>query len=249
MSVPIEDFAINHHGGGERGMGHENLIDLDFEYPCDNCGNEIVISFSISEYPLGMVNFIDDNSTGANTLNTPDTMDIDESPIYIMPTPSIIVPDNRIITDLSGINNAIPSLINLIQQDNSYIHRISPREFEEVIVEIFRDKGFEVELTQRTRDGGKDIIAIHRNELGIDTQYFIECKRHAPTNKVGVGIVRQLYGVHAGIGGPNKSIIATTSTFTSGAIGFASNSTKSQWEMDLKDISHVLTWIDRYRVS
>ena len=247
MSVPIEDFEVNYYGGEERGMGYENIIDLVYEYPCDNCDNDISINFSVSEYPLGMVNFILDNSKGAQTLNEPKTIDIDDSPIYIMPSPSIIVPDNRIITDLSGINNAIPRLIDLIQQDNSYIHRITPREFEEVIVEIFRDKGFEVELTQRTRDGGKDIIAIHRNELGIDTQYFVECKRHAPTNKVGVGIVRQLYGVHAATGGPNKSIIATTSTFTSGAIDFANNSTKSEWNMDLKDISHVLSWIYKYR--
>ncbi|MEN8220363.1 MAG: restriction endonuclease [Pseudomonadota bacterium] len=62
-------------------------------------------------------------------------------------------------------------LISLIQKDNSYIYKILPRQFEEVIAELFRAQGFNVELTKRTRDGGKDIIATH-NAMGIDTRYL-----------------------------------------------------------------------------
>ena len=251
MSVPVEDFQIESYGGKDGGMGHETLFDLKYEYPCDNCGHDIEVSFMASEYPQGFVSFIEDTSEGAEVLNDPEIIDIEEieSPIYLFPTQEIIVPDQRIITDISAINNTIPQLIKLIQEDSSYIHRISPREFEEIIAEIFRDKGFDVEITKKTRDGGKDIIAIHKHELGIGTQYFIECKRHKPTNKVGVGIVRQLYGVHTGRDGPNKSIIATTSTFTSGAIDFAENIVKSSWEMDLKDINDVLMWVNKYKKS
>ncbi|WP_257969288.1 restriction endonuclease, partial [Vibrio parahaemolyticus] len=37
------------------------------------------------------------------------------------------------------------------------MREITPREFEEVVSEIFRSKGYEVDLTQRTADGGKDV--------------------------------------------------------------------------------------------
>ena len=101
-------------------------------------------------------------------------------------------------------------------------------------------------IAQRTRDGGKDIIAISRNSLGIDTKFFIECKRYAKYNKVGVDIVRSLYGVHGTKSSPNKSILATTSTFTTGAIDFAQKEVKSEWERSLKDNKDIIQWIRDY---
>jgi len=166
MSVPVQDFQIESYGGKDGGMGHESVFYLKYEYPCNKCGNDIEISFMASEYPQGFVNFIEGTSEGADILNEPEIIDIEEieSPIFLFPNQEIIVPANRIITDISDIYNTVPQLIKLIQEDNSYIHRISPREFEEIIAEIFRDKGFDVEITKKTRDGGKDIIAIHKHD-------------------------------------------------------------------------------------
>ena len=161
--------------------------------------------------------------------------------------PSIYIPEKRIITDFLEINNTIPKLISLIQENNKYIYKISPREFEEIIAELFRKQGFNVELTKRTRDGGKDIIAIKKDIMGLDTKYFIECKRYAKTNKINVGIVRALHGIHYTNNGPNKSIIVTTSTFTSVAKKFAKEEVQSEWAMALKDIHDVLDWINDYK--
>lgn len=71
---------------------------------------------------------------------------------------------------------------------------MDPRKFEELIAELLRAKGYEVELTPRTRDGGFDILAIKKGDLG-SALTLVECKRYAETNKVDVGIVRGLYGV------------------------------------------------------
>jgi restriction system protein len=45
------------------------------------------------------------------------------------------------------------------------LHSLPPRKFEEVIASVFRQGGFEVELTPETRDGGIDIIAVRRDAL------------------------------------------------------------------------------------
>jgi restriction endonuclease Mrr len=96
------------------------------------------------------------------------------------------------------------------------LYELSPRKFEELVASILKDMGFDVELTQATRDGGRDIIAHVRNAV-CSYLTHIECKRYAPDNKVGVGIIREVIGVH-NIRKATKSVIVTTSFFSSDAI-------------------------------
>ena len=233
----------------ENGMGVERLYEISQTYDCEHCGCEFEVCFNITEYPEGIFSDFSDISTGVSCYGMPSIKHANESLIYTFPKKEIYIPEQRIITDLSEINNTIPKLIIRIQEDNSFIYKISSREFEEIIAEIFRENGFDVDLTKKTRDGGKDIIAIHKSSMGIDTCYLIECKKYAPNNKVGVGIVRTLYGVHSSLDGANKSIIATTSSFTSGAKQFANDCLRSKWHMDLKDHNDVLKWINAYRYT
>jgi restriction endonuclease Mrr len=228
-------------------MGAEYQYTVDIEIPCWQCQIDITIELEIIEYPVGAINQINTRARGADIINYLEIEYLDESPIWLPPAKNIIVPNQRIITDQSEISNTIPKLINLIKEDSSYIYKISTREFEHVIAEIFKQQGFDVKLTKRTRDGGKDVIAINKNALGLETSYFIECKRHSLESKVDVGIVRHVYGVHSSRNGPNKSIIATTSTFTPDAIKYATTELRSRWDMDLKDIDDVLSWIRNYK--
>jgi len=121
------------------------------------------------------------------------------------------------------------------------LYELSPRQFEELVASILKDLGFEVELTQATRDGGRDIIAHVRNAVSSYLTY-IECKRYAADNKVGVGVVREVIGVHH-IRKPTKSIIVTTSFFSKDAIKEA-QSMESQ--LDLKDFTSIKEWLQRY---
>jgi HJR/Mrr/RecB family endonuclease len=121
------------------------------------------------------------------------------------------------------------------------LYELSPRKFEELVASILKDLGFEVELTQATRDGGRDIIAHVRNAV---TSYltYIECKRYATDNKVGVGIVREVIGVHH-IRKPAKSIIVTTSFFSKDAVKEAE---KMESQLDLRDFNDIKAWLQRY---
>ena len=93
-------------------------------------------------------------------------------------------------------------------------------EFEEYIAAFFKEKGFEVQQTDYSHDGGIDIIAIC-NEPFFCGKYVIQCKKYTDT-LVGQPVIRDLYGVVMSENA-NKGILITTSDFTEDAQTFAKN--------------------------
>lgn len=122
------------------------------------------------------------------------------------------------------------------------LYDLSPRKFEELIASILKDLGFDVELTKATRDGGSDIIASIRNAI-TTFLILVECKKYSPENKVDVGIIREVAGVHS-LKQPSKSIIVTTSFFTKDARKEAS---LHKEKLDLKDYYDLKEWLSRYK--
>lgn len=116
---------------------------------------------------------------------------------------------------------------------------LTPRQFEELVAEIWSRFGFEVELTARTRDGGRDIVAV-RKSVEANYRHLIECKRYDPRRKICVDVVRALYGVKEDERA-TKAILATTSTFTADAKRFLD---KHVWELDGRDYMGILGWLD-----
>jgi len=129
----------------------------------------------------------------------------------------------------------------LAQSGRSYDQ---PRKFEELIASILEDFGFDINLTKATRDGGSDIIARIKNSV-CSFLTLVECKRYAPDNKVGVGIVREVIGVHS-IKQASKSIIVTTSFFSKDAQEVAK---KMENQIDLKDFEDLKIWLNQYGKS
>lgn len=150
----------------------------------------------------------------------------------------IVIPETRLL--ISDVNK---ELIKYLANRPELLRDIRPRKFEQVIAEIFSDKGYKVELTPPTRDGGFDIYAAKNDTFG-KLLYLVECKRYATTNKVGVEIVRSLNGVlnqHRATAG----IIVTTSSFTARAVDFE---TPFQHQMSLKDFEDLKGWLKEYKV-
>lgn len=63
------------------------------------------------------------------------------------------------------------------------------RTFERLVAGLFKATGHNVQLTQQTRDGGKDVVAEKDGVL-----IYIECKRYSPGNPVTEPDIRQFYG-------------------------------------------------------
>ena len=97
--------------------------------------------------------------------------------------------------------------------------------FEEFLKEYLSKMGLdEVEVTQRSRDGGIDLTAVRKgvgdfSEIDI-THYYIQAKRNALKSKVSVQKVRELKGT---IPFGYKGMFITTSDFTADALSEATN--------------------------
>ena len=121
------------------------------------------------------------------------------------------------------------------------LYDLTPRKFEELIASILEDIGFDVEITQASRDGGSDIIAYIRNAV-CEYLTLVECKKYAPENKVGVGIIREVTGVHY-LKKATKSIIVTTSYFS---IDAQKEAKQFEHQLSLKDYDSIKEWLKRY---
>lgn len=129
---------------------------------------------------------------------------------------SLFLPDGR----WDGLECAI-AIIRAKYCD--YIHPrdllldLRPRDFEYLIAALYLKMGYEVNVTQPSRDGGYD-IHIFRDESGRFESSLVECKLYE--NNVGVKEIRALNGVvenHRA----NKGALVTTASFTKPARRFA----------------------------
>jgi restriction system protein len=133
----------------------------------------------------------------------------------------IVVADVKTVSD---------ELLRKLSENPKLLYELSPRLFEEVVAELFSRQGYEVELTPYSRDGGKDIYVASKNLLG-SFLYVVECKKYSPDNPVGVGLIRQLYGV-VQAEKATAGILATTSFFTKDAKEFQQ---KLEFQISLQD--------------
>ena len=160
-----------------------------------------------------------------------------QNPIFDFKEPKAghLVP---IITIASKVND---KLIDHLSRFPNELKTIDRRIFEEIIAELFVGFGYQVELTQKTRDGGRDIIAIKNLEANI--KYLIECKRPDVGNPIGIKPVRELFGVKNDEGA-TKAILATSTYFSKDAILFFE---RNKWELEPKDFNGIIDWIDDYK--
>jgi len=147
-------------------------------------------------------------------------------------------PSSDTIVFLEDIND---ELLFYLAKKPEIIYELGSRKFEELIAKLLTDKGHEVSLTKNTRDGGYDIFAKVKNDF---SEFIIlaECKKYSPANKVGVEIVRGLYGVveeHKA----NQGIIITSSFFTKEA---QQTQLRIGNRMALKDYNDLVEWLGPY---
>lgn len=123
------------------------------------------------------------------------------------------------------------------------LHNISPRKFEELVAYIMEKHGYEVTLTQQSRDGGIDIFALKNDGFG-NILTIVDCKKYSATNPVGIAAVRGMYGTMQ-IKSASHGIIATTSRFTPDAYNLAQ---EYKYQLSLKDHADILKWIQNTKI-
>ena len=200
-----------------RPMGEEIEYDYSGEICCDNCHTWINFIIRGYEYPIGAFNFSDTECRGGRF--------IDEPSVEI---------DYEFDTDFyNEAYEEYEKAAYYLEYNRGKIKRMSPRDFEFFVADIFEELGFSVKVTQATRDGGKDIIATKATP--IPYTLIIECKHWGENHKVDVNVVRSVYGVQMAMQA-NQSVIVTSSRFTKDTRVFAKERKNLMALYDIDDL-------------
>lgn len=155
----------------------------------------------------------------------------------------ILGPDGK---PLNHIPNAIKLdvvdtnqiLLQRLRAHPEELYLLEARKFEELVADVLVDRGYDITLTPPSQDGGFDMFAARKDDLG-SFLYLVECKRYTPPHKVGVSIVRALHGV-VQQQQANAGIVITSSFFTKGAREFQEN---VPYQMQLRDYLALQKWL------
>jgi restriction system protein len=127
---------------------------------------------------------------------------------------SVIIPERSTAegTLVKSTSLVWGEIVQALGEDWTLAYQLPPERWEEIVAGAFKKAQYdEVTLTPRSRDHGRDVIAIKR---GIGCIKIIgSVKRYAPGNLVEYDDIRALLGVLSGERDASKGIIATTSDF------------------------------------
>jgi len=136
------------------------------------------------------------------------------------------------------------TLAERLRREPRAVYQLEPREFVLIIAELLDDLGYRIECRPATRDGGQDLFAYLDTELGT-LLHLVEVKRYRHDHKIGVGLVRSLYGTVVDAQA-SHGVLVTSSTFSADARKFQH---RHRHLLSLKDYGDVEGWIKRYRGS
>lgn len=139
------------------------------------------------------------------------------------------------------IISANEAMVRALKKRPEDIFKLTPRKYEELIAELLDDMGYKVTLAPATRDGGKDILASLATPAG-EMLCLVEAKKYRADRKIGVSMVRTLYGTLADYQA-SSAMLVTTSTYSKDAHGMQK---KHQYQLSLRDYTDVAKWIQTY---
>ena len=138
---------------------------------------------------------------------------------------------------------AIPwfEILEIIAKDPSAIYDIGWRKWEEIIAGAYRKQGFEVVLTPRSGDGGRDIIATTEGYGSI--RILDQVKAYSPGNVVTADEVRSMVGTLQLDKKASKGIVTTTSDFAPGIEKDKDIAELLPTRLELKPRDALLDWL------
>ena len=133
-------------------------------------------------------------------------------------------------------------IFETLKKNPGILQEISPRKFEEIIAGMLHDMGCDVELTPKSKDGGRDILAAFRTPFGKFLT-IVECKRYKSVRKIGIDIVERFLHVIDHKDKASCGLIATTSYFTRDA---RAAEKEYKYKLKLHDFNVLKSWIKKY---
>lgn len=116
------------------------------------------------------------------------------------------------------------------------LYSLTPRQFEILCANLYSQMGYEVTVTPRAKDGGKDVIA-RRNAFGEKENVLLECK--LKRRRVPVEMVRSFgYVVTKGA---TRGVLIAPGGFTSGEEQASMETAEHDDQIELIDLSSFVT--------
>jgi restriction system protein len=124
-----------------------------------------------------------------------------------------IIPERKVAEGilLKSTSAVWQEIAEKLGTDWTIAYQLSPENWEEIVAGAFKKSGYEVVLTPRSGDHGRDVIAT-RSGVGC-IKIIGSVKAYGPDNIVSYDHIRALLGVMSGERDVSKGIIATTSGF------------------------------------
>jgi hypothetical protein len=150
--------------------------------------------------------------------------------------------------DINSTDLGLSELGAHLRQRFSDVCSLSWRRFEELAADVFRSHGWQVVLTQATRDGGADLILLHKRSG--EAYAIVECKKYSKSRRVGVEVVRTLVGA-AVDWNVHRAYLVTSSDFTREALTKAAEYGAKDYQvsLDLVSATEFLTLLNVYNVK
>jgi restriction system protein len=158
---------------------------------------------------------------------------------------SLIIPERHVADGVLVRSTAAvwSEIAKHLAKDWSLAFQLSPRQWEEMVAGAFAQEGYEVTLTPRSADGGKDVIAVRR---GIGCVKILgSVKANAAHVQVGYDDVRAIAGVVLGDPKASKGIITTTAAFPPKIMEDPTVRALSPTRLELVDGEALQEWLTR----
>ena len=141
-------------------------------------------------------------------------------------------------------------ILDIVLEKPDAVYELGWREWEEIVAGAYTADGWEVTLTPRSNDKGRDVIAVRR---GFGSIKIIEqVKAYKPGHLVTANDVRALVGVLTLESNVSKGIVTTTSAFAPGIGDDPDLRRLMPYRLELKAKDELLEWLksvprDRWR--
>lgn len=143
-------------------------------------------------------------------------------------------------------NELIQEFLKMPDIKRHLIENINADLFEELVADLLRNQGFDVFLTSRTRDGGKDIWASTLHE-GRRVTALVECKVRNGKTAIDPAIARAVVGTYFIEKSRGIDVDCALMVTTSDNIGPETLAIQQQMrEFSVKDCNDIVHWIQGY---
>ena len=156
---------------------------------------------------------------------------------------AVIIPGDETAEGQLIESVALPwfEILKLLERSPDTAHEIDWRKWEEIIAAAYKQEGYEVILTPRSNDKGRDVIAT-KNGLG-SVRFFDQVKAYRPGRVVTAQEVGAMLGVLALDSNVSKGIVTTTSEFAPGVLRDERIARFMPYRLELKAKDALLEWL------